>query len=151
MALGSLPSSFLRRLSLVPLLLAIIGGIFGMHVLAGHHVQHGSLAAGPAVEAAPEHAAAVDAHGTHAHSAAATSDNAGQLPAGAACSSGDCATMHAAPALCILSAAAGSLAAPPPGTSPQPHSSPAAAAATAGGYPYLPGTPTPAELCISRT
>lgn len=151
MAVGSLPSLFLRRLSLVPLLLAIIAGIFGMHVLAGHHVQHGSLAAGHAIEAAPAHAAAVDAHGTHAHSATATSDNPAQLPAGAACVSGDCATMDAAPAVCILSAAAGSLAAPPPGTSPQPPSFPAAAAGTAGNYSYLPGTPTPAELCISRT
>ncbi|MGX5714942.1 hypothetical protein [Arthrobacter sp. MAHUQ-56] len=157
MAAGSLPSSFLRRLSLVPLLLAIIAGIFGMHVLAGHHVQHGSAAAGPAIAAAPEHAAPVDAHGTHGHSPAATPaapaepDAPAQLAASTACVSGHCAAMNAAPAVCIPSAAAGSLAVPPPGTSPQPYSFRAAAAGGAGSYSYLPGTPTPADLCISRT
>lgn len=126
--------------------LAVIAGLFGMHVMTGGHASH-----------------AVSAHGgATGHLAAA--DDGGRQPGGTAHPGGDAVVVLSAGALCgeacpgaeeagaqcIPSASAGALTmlAPP---------APAAGLAPPGfdvappAYSYVPTGPTPCELSISRT
>ena len=67
------------------------------------------------------------------------------------CLGGDpCAGMSAVGGSCIPSGSTGSLAAPPPSTVPFAADT-QAPAAVASSYAYLPESPSPADLCISRT
>lgn len=132
-------SHFLRRAVLLTGLLAVIAGIFGMHVLSPGHVMPPTAA------------------GHHSHSGAqpASPDAATSLePAStkaAACAVPDsCPVMAAGGAVCVLSPAKTSLSAPLPGAAP-PALNVARTAVVTSGYTYLPGSPSPGELCISRT
>jgi hypothetical protein len=51
-AARSIASMFLRRAGLFSLVLALIAGIFGMHVMNGHHIMHGPAIAIGAAESA---------------------------------------------------------------------------------------------------
>lgn len=155
-------TAFVLRAGIITAILAILAGIFGMHVMTGNHSMH-SPAAGhtpaPAVSAGDSHAN----HKTtapHAEPVASTTAAAAEHrgskavaagPASCTCSA-DCASIQAMSAACTPSAQTGTLAAPEPaqgtrtmdghGGLPDPVGS---------SYAYLPGSPSPGELSISRT
>lgn len=145
--------TLLRRAGLFGAVLALIAGIFGMHVMTTTHALHA-----PAMAAAGSaHHEASGAH--HAEPLPASSDpDMPEAPMGSAldsvqCSgSGNCTRMHAMTAACIPSAKSGSLAAPLPGTWVIARTTTTGALTDTGtGWSYLPGSPSPGELCISRT
>lgn len=146
--------TFLRRAGLFGAVLALIAGIFGMHVLTTTHALHPS-----AMAAAAGSAHHVSSGAGHTEHLAASSTP--QMPTGQTgsaqdavqCSdSGNCTSMHAMTAACIPSAKSGSLAAPLPGTWVIARTTIAGALTDTGaGWSYLPGSPSPGELCISRT
>lgn len=144
-------AAFLRNAGPVAAVLAIIAGIFGMHVLTGTHAMHPTATAG----AAP---AAFAGHTGHAASPETITGHrtAGQDRAGITveqCSgSGHCTSMQDMTMGCTPSVKTASLAAPPPGTLVLGISNnTATAGAGSGHWSYLPGSPSPCELSISRT
>ncbi len=150
---------FLRSAGLLAGLLAIIAGIFGMHVLTGSHSMH---MAGSSAAAQPHHPPAEQSgHGSHDHDSqdnaptvtAGTTTPDDNAPAPGACScmgGGPCAGMSAMGGSCIPSGSTGTLAAPPPSTVSFAAETQAPDVA-ASSYAYLPESPSPADLCISRT
>jgi hypothetical protein len=174
-ARASVLSAALLRAGLLAAVLAIVAGIFGMHVMTADHGSHASPHSRAASLAGAAHADTVHSAGDSAvaHSAAAHSAGhavvghpaGGHTPAGhpatqpeagafftasQSCSSG-CPAARESGASCIPSAKAGSLAVIPPPTGPAAHSGQAASTASAAGYSYVPSSPTPCELSISRT
>jgi hypothetical protein len=170
-ARASILSAVFLRAGLLAAVMAIMAGIFGMHVMTADHSSHAAhtdvsrSAVDPAVGHAPvahtaeEHAAAghTAGHAAVGHSVtghpASAADAAGagaSFTASASCSAG-CPDAREAAASCTPLAKAGSLAAVPP---PAGHTAlPAPAAGTRGatGYSFIPPSPTPCELSISRT
>jgi hypothetical protein len=154
---------FLRRAGLLAGLLAIIAGIVGMHVLTGPHIMH---MAGSTAAVQTHHHLATDriatenaGHGGHdSHPDARTVTAGVRTPSDPArtsdtfsCIGGDpCAGMSALGGSCIPSGSSGSLAAPPPATVSFAAEMQACEAAVSS-YTYLPESPSPADLCISRT
>ena len=135
-------ASLLRRAALLAGVLAVIAGIFGMHVMTASHASH----------AGAGHTHASTAHSSTAHASGLGHPAAGAvvvLSAGGVCAE-TCPGAEEAGASCVPSAAAGSFSvvAPP---APVMHQGPAGAAVTAAGYSYIPSGPTPCELSISRT
>lgn len=146
--------TFLRRAGLVGVVLALIAGIFGMHVLTTSHALHPSAMA--AADGSAHHEPSGTGHTEHLLAASTPDMPTGQT--GSAqdamqCSdSGNCTSMHAMTAACTPSAKSGSLAAPLPGTWVIARTTITGALTNAGaGWSYLPGSPSPGELCISRT
>lgn len=144
-------SAALLRAGLLAAVLAIVAGIFGMHVMAAHssHAGHPAVVQPQAADPAAGHPAAGHTH---------TGDTAGH-PAGHAavanfsaaesCSSG-CPGAQEAGAPCIPLAKTASFAVVPPqaGTAGP---APTATARGTVGYSYIPSSPTPCDLSISRT
>lgn len=143
--------TFLRRAGLFGAVLALIAGIFGMHVMTTNHMPAMAAAAGSA------HHESSDAG--HVEHLAATPNldmsgfQPGSDPGAAQCSaSGSCTSVHAMTGACTPSAKIGSLQAPMPGTwviARAPLTG--ATTETPANWSYLPGSPSPGELCISRT
>ena len=139
MATRALPA-LLRRAWLFAAALAVIAGLLGMHVLTSGHASHGAMAqgAGPHSTASqPDHAPAAAAVDTPDLASAACGDA--------------CPGVKESGAPCVPSAPSGPLAISPPQATlavlpPQP-----AGGNPAPGYSYLPPSPTPCELSISRT
>ena len=157
-------AALLRRTVLLVGLLAIIAGIFGMHVMTGAHSTHSPAAVTAATPGVNTGAAATDSHAFHqasgtaqAHPAADIRDGPGIRDTAGTdaqiCSCSDSGTgMHAMAGSCIPSVKTGSLAAPSPGTTAFKVIPRAGAAGTVpGDWSYLPGAPSPGELSISRT
>jgi hypothetical protein len=176
-------SAALLRAGLLAAVLAIVAGIFGMHVMTAHssHAGHAAVvqpqAAQPAAAQLPGGHPAGDAAvvhslagGTGGHPAVghlaghpAVEQGSGQAHGAAAgyqaaratfsaaesCSSG-CPGAQEAGAPCIPLAKTASLAVVPPqaGTAGP---APTAIARGAVGYSYIPASPTPCDLSISRT
>ncbi|MFP5368659.1 MAG: hypothetical protein ACLGIS_17855 [Actinomycetes bacterium] len=145
---------FLLRAGFVAAALAIIAGIFGMHIMTGaHHTAPGHGMASGTVPAV--HLEAMPAG--HAHAAGASTGGAGAAPAvtGSSSSSctaaGSCPEMSAGDAACVLAPGNPTLSAPMPGTAPYALPDFGAAAAFSSTYPYSPDSPSPGDLCISRT
>ncbi|MBT2520069.1 DUF6153 family protein [Arthrobacter sp. ISL-28] len=145
-------TAFLRHAGLLAAVLAVIAGIFGMHVITGTHAMHSPAATGGTAHAAPS--------GDHGHPAPETvRDHLAPAAQGTAsvqaenCSgSGGGASMQTMTAACTPSAKTGSLTAPLPGTAVFAIGSKTGDAAKAiECWSYLPGSPTPGELSISRT
>ncbi|MCB5282253.1 MULTISPECIES: hypothetical protein [unclassified Arthrobacter] len=152
-ALSGRAAAFLRRACLLAGMLAVIAGILGMHIMIGTHVM-------PAPSAVP---------GTTMAMAAQTSAAVAPVPVGAAAQdtpafqdaafisgppcadAGACAMMSAMDAACISFPGNPPLAAPVPGTNPFAATVPAAWSDGFATYPYLPGSPSPDQLSISRT
>lgn len=136
-------AAFPRHAGLVAVVLAIIAGIFGMHVLTGTHAT--SSPASAAAAAAP--------HGTGASGDPGVSAGQDSVRATAEqCSdSRACSNMQTMTAACTPSAKTSSMAAPPPGTLVRGISNNTAASADTGQWTYRPGSPSPCELSISRT
>lgn len=133
-------------------ILAVLGGLLGMHVLAGPHGAHASaehIQTAPASgHAAPDHTAAV-----HAASARTGQGSHHETPTPPSCvCGGGCGEQHAAHTSCTPAPSGASLSVPLPGTTllaVQPRS--AAEVDQLPANSYLPATPTPNELSISRT
>ncbi|MBO1268011.1 hypothetical protein [Arthrobacter cavernae] len=149
-------TAFLRRVGLLAGFLAIVAGIFGMHVMTGTHTVHAPAAvAGASGGAAHAGTAAPDGH--PGHQAAPTVDHTqvqgtGVTSAESCSCSGNCTTMPDMSAACVPSAHSGSLAAPLPGTTVLAVNVNAGVASPATvRYSYVPGSPSPGELSISRT
>jgi len=154
-AARSFASMFLRRAGLFSLVLALVAGIFGMHVLNGHHLMHGPASAMTAPESAahshPSHSVGDPARGV---TAVAVETAAGEeMSAAAGCPDGDCSGTQAMTVSCIPAGKTGTLAAPVPGTAvfaaAQGRAGPAGQ--VTGCSAHWPATPTPCELSISRT
>lgn len=148
--------AFLRRAGLFATVLALIAGIFGMHVMTATHALHSTATAAATVSA--HHESSDSGHtGDHAPRPA----SAPAMPAAqgdestrtAQCTeSGSCTGMQAMTGSCTPSAKTGSLAAPLPGTGIIGRNITTGALATISArWSYRPGSPSPGELCISRT
>ena len=143
----------LRRALLLTGLLAVIAGIFGMHIMSGAHTM-------PAAPSAGSDTILTQIHGSHAvhggHPAAQSpaADAPAEPVSGTAppCSApGNCPSMAGMDAICVLSLANASLSAPQPGATPFPALKVSGAELVAASCSYLPGSPSPGDLCISRT
>jgi hypothetical protein len=151
-AARSIAPMFLRRAGLFSLVLALIAGIFGMHVMNGHHIMHGPASAVTVAESAGHsHPEGGAAHGVTADAAYAPS--VGEISAAAGCPDGNCSGTEAMTVSCTPSGKTDTLAVPVPGTA-------AVGAAlvragptgqVSGRSAYRPDTPSPCELSISRT
>ncbi|XAS63011.1 hypothetical protein ACOM2C_06075 [Pseudarthrobacter sp. So.54] len=152
-------AAFLHHAGLLAAVLAVIGGILGMHVMTGNHSVHAPAAtAGPATETAqPGHFNSVSGHSGHS-----TPDGLSMAPeagvhapslAAAQCPDpAGCPEMQAMAPGCIPAANTASLAAPLPGTAVLTVDTKTGPfLARAAGWSYLPGSPSPGQLCISRT
>lgn len=152
-ALPRRAASFLRRASLLTGMLAIIAGILGMHIMAGSHGMP-AAATNPGTDTAqngqPSVAVTAEPGG-----AAAQSTPAPQAPpsmSGPSCAdAGVCATMSTMDAVCIPSPGKPPLTIPLPGVTPFAATVPPTLPAGFSPYAYLPGSPSPGDLCISRT
>lgn len=148
-------AAFLRRSGLFAAVLAIIAGIVGMHVLTGNHAMHSPPSATGA--ASSHHSGVFGEHAMH-HAdslnlpdAAAAGRDGPQAMAGHCSDSGACSGMQAVTGSCIPLAKTTSLAAPPPGTFVRGISNSTVTARDDLRWTFLPGSPSPGELSISRT
>lgn len=148
--------AFLRRAGLLTAVLALIAGIFGMHVMTGTHAMHAPATAAASVSAT--HSSSPAGHtAEHLSGPSSAPDlHAAQDEAGArtvqCTDSNHCTSMQSMTAACTPSAKTGSLAAPLPGTGIITRNTNAAMPSAIGvRWSYLPGSPSPGELCISRT
>ena len=147
-------AAFLRSAGLVAVVLAVIAGILGMHVLTGTHATH-SLASATAGAHTHHHPDASGHHASHQDSpgmpdAGAAGQDGVRATAGQSSDSCSCGGMQAMTS-CTPSAKTASLAAPAPGTSVLGIHTGTATARDAVRWTYLPGSPSPCELSISRT
>jgi hypothetical protein len=158
---GPVPA-FLLRAGIVAGVLAILAGIFGMHVMTGNHTMHSPAAMRmPATvmsagDSRTGHQSAahhdVPDPTTHEASGERVSPTLAAGPAASCTCSAECTSVQAMSAACIPSAKTGTLTAPEPGqgtlTSENRGGLPDRMTAS---YAYLPGSPSPGELSISRT
>lgn len=149
-------NGFLLRAGLLTAVLAVIAGIFGMHIMTGAHAMPASPGAAPA------HTQTLAGHSSDAAAPASLSGSATPdvsavpvaKPGAATSTCGEtrgCPSMSAMDAPCALSPANTSLTAPLPATTPFRAPDSAGAVVTSTGYSYLPESPSPGDLCISRT
>ena len=151
-AARSIASMFLRRAGLFSLVLALIAGIFGMHVMNGHHIMHGPASAMTVAESAGHsHPAGGAAHGVTAGAAHAAAGV--EISAAPGCPDGDCSGTQAMTVSCTPSGKTDTLAVPVPGTAAVGAALVRAGPAgqVSGRSAYRPDTPSPCELSISRT
>ncbi|MEO5321449.1 hypothetical protein PV761_23050 [Arthrobacter sp. CC3] len=149
--------AFLRRVGLLAGLLTVIAGILAMHVVTGTHYMSPAFAgpgmdvpaAGVVEQAVPTQVPA-SAHTGHAAAPNAVTGMV-STPAPSCAGSGPCTAMSAMDAVCVPSPATTVLAAPPPGSTPFAAQDLAVASSPAAGSSYLPGSPSPGDLGISRT
>jgi hypothetical protein len=147
-------AAFLRRAGLMAAVLAVIAGIFGMHVLTGTHAMHSPATVTGATSTHHADASGDDAmnEGSLEMPDSSGAGHAGVHATAGQCSdSGACSGMQSMTAACIPSPKTASLAAPPPGTLVAGISNSTATARDVGRWTYLPGSPSPCELSISRT
>ncbi|MHA7221750.1 hypothetical protein ACX80S_05445 [Arthrobacter sp. RHLT1-20] len=148
--------AFLRRAGLFTAVLALIAGIFGMHVMTATHAMHSPATAAATFSAHHDSSPAAHA-GEHPPGPSSAPDMpAVQDEAGArtvTCTDSDnCTSMQSMTAACTPSAKTGSLAAPLPGTGIIARNTNTGTQSTISArWSYLPGSPSPGELCISRT
>ncbi len=145
--------ALLHRAGLLAGLLAVIAGIFGMHIMSGAHTMPAAASAGMDMTLTQIHGSHA-VHGGHTAAQSSSADAPAEPVSGTAppCSApGNCPTMTGMDAVCVLSPANTSLSAPLPGTTPFHAPDLTAAALAATSYSYLPGSPSPGDLCISRT
>lgn len=158
---GNFTTAFVHHAGLLAGVLAVIAGILGMHVMTGTHSSHYPAAITASGIAAPAadtgHSDSPPGHAAHGAPVAALAYPQSSLQdedrALEQCScSGGCANRHAMTVACTPAAKTGSLSAPLPGTTVIGVSSSGATDGIAPGlWSYLPGTPSPGELSISRT
>lgn len=153
-------ASFLRAAWLLAATLAVIAGLLGMHVLTAGHASHGPVAQGmashsAAAPAAPTGAAAVvhsavgDHPGHAGHAAAPASTDPPALAPGTCGNSCPGAQESGAP--CVPSVPGGSVTVLPPQAALAVLPLLPAAGNPGSSYGYLPPSPSPCDLSISRT
>ncbi|KRE66378.1 hypothetical protein [Arthrobacter sp. Soil761] len=150
-------ASFLRAVWLLAATLAVIAGLLGMHVLTAGHASHGPVAQGmdthsAAAPAAPTGAAAVvhSAVGDHpGHAAAPASTDPPALAPGTCGNSCPGAQESGAP--CVPSVPGGPVTVLPPQATLAVLPLLPAAGNPGSSYGYLPPSPSPCDLSISRT
>jgi hypothetical protein len=155
----NIAAALLERACLLTGILAVLAGILGMHVMAGSHSMHSPAALTAVAGAATVHAetAAVDGHPVHGTADTASSHRTEvQVAASSSveeCScSESCASGHTMTVSCTPLAKNESLSVPLPGTGVFGSASNARALGTVPlAYSYLPGSPSPGQLSISRT
>jgi hypothetical protein len=156
----------LSRVRLVLLILALMAGILGMHIMSfapmsGHGVEsaptgsvsgagsdgsaHTMVSAAGAVHSG--HTESVGAPG-HSHSGA---QQPGSLVNEGCTGDHGCAGMHSMDSSCTPAAKTTSLAAPVPGTGVTVINPPDGAPFRTAALSYRPQSPSPGDLCISRT
>lgn len=180
-AAAASPVAVLRRAALLVALLAVIVGFLGMHILDGSHGLHAQPSRSGSVQAstAPQPAGQAASGQTAGHPAGHSSHSdartipvldgpsvapaasgvapyaatvGGTQPPPLCTCQGGCAETPTIHVGCTPSPAGASLGAPLPGsTLAEARPWTAARAERPSGYAYLPGTPTPRELSISRT
>ncbi|MDN3935840.1 DUF6153 family protein [Arthrobacter sp. YD4] len=132
----------LHRARMVLLSVALMVGILGMHVMSLAPMDgHGT----PAEASAAVHSAAMPDH-----------NHGGQQQPGTApddhCTGPHGGTgMHTMDSSCTPAAASASFAAPPPGTGVAVATPPFGVFVASPRWSYRPGSPSPGDLCISRT
>lgn len=147
-------ASFLLRAGLLTATLAIIAGIFGMHIMTGAHNMTGAHDM-PVAGAEPAMGQTQDPTGHAGHGAwsadAAAASKAVSGSSSSCASAGTCPTMSATDAACVLAPGNTSLAASLPGAAAYAVPDLAGAAIISTNYSYSPDSPSPGDLCISRT
>ncbi|SDK56797.1 hypothetical protein SAMN04487916_101484 [Arthrobacter sp. ov407] len=164
----------LRRGFLLVGVLAIVAGFLGMHIMTGMHGAHAMAAATSSAEPAGASFQAANSFAFHpaAHSppAGATADDSmvptpmtsscpeptgnsrAAVPSASCMCQSMCTDLSPMHAACVPSAAVTSLAAPPPGMAPPSIRNPDTRGEGAvRAYSYLPASPSPGDLSISRT
>ncbi|MET3172761.1 UNVERIFIED_ORG: hypothetical protein ABIB52_000589 [Arthrobacter sp. UYCu721] len=145
-------TAFLTRAALLTGFLAIVAGILGMHIMTGAHAMP---TATPGMDTAAQQVQNPVNHPGHGPAQSPTASAAGPgMLAGSASSCADaagCQSMSAMDAVCVPSPANPSLSAPLPGTAPLLAPERTALAAGSISYSFLPVSPSPGDLCISRT
>lgn len=153
-------ASFLRAAWLLGATLAVIAGLLGMHVLTAGHASHGPVAQGmashsadspaaPAGAAAVVHSAVGDHPGHAGHAAAPASTDPPALAPGTCGNSCPGAQESGAP--CVPSVPGGSVTVLPPQATLAVLPLLPAAGNPGSSYGYLPPSPSPCDLSISRT
>lgn len=154
-------ASFLRAAWLLAATLAVIAGLLGMHVLTAGHASHGPVAQGMDTHGAVSHSAAptgaaavvhsaVGDHPGHAgHAAAPASTDPPALAPGTCGNSCPGAQESGAP--CVPSVPGGSVTVLPPQATLAVLPLLPAAGNPGSSYGYLPPSPSPCDLSISRT
>lgn len=147
---------FLRRAGLFAAVLALIAGIFGMHVMTATHALHSPATAAAAVSAHHESSgashAAEPASGPRSGPDTPGPDGESVTRKVRCTDSGRCSSMQAMSASCTPSAKTASFAAPLPATGINDRNPSTGALVTISArWSYLPGSPSPGDLCISRT
>ncbi|WP_461190046.1 hypothetical protein [Arthrobacter sp. Z4-13] len=135
--------------------LAIIAGILGMHIMTGAHHMTGAhnMPTAPADTVITQVLSTPGGQTGHEavpspHPVIVAETASGPSSCSAA---GTCHEMSAMDAACVLSPGNTSFSAPPPGTAPYALPDFGVAAAAGTKYSYAPGSPSPGDLCISRT
>jgi hypothetical protein len=149
-------AAFLRGAGLLAMVLAIIAGILGMHVLTGTHAMHAPAAATAAADVhpgvSPDHSGHMAVSGTVTENRAMAEQDTAGLTGDRCSESGGCTSMHTMTMACTPSAKTASMDAPEPGILVLGiRNNTAAAGAATGQWSYLPDSPSPCELSISRT
>ncbi|MBT2515479.1 hypothetical protein [Arthrobacter sp. ISL-30] len=135
--------------------LAIMAGILGMHIMSSTHsfasthgaaISHGTAA----IQGMVDSHAQVLAHAGHA-AIPDTGQNSDLTPGATCADPGPCPEMASMHSVCIPLPGHGSLSVPLPGTTAFGTTHAVGPTTRAGPYSYLPGSPSPGELCISRT
>jgi len=149
-------TAFLRGAALLAGLLAIVAGILGMHIMTGTHAmpaaatgyETGALHAMPAH---PDHAAEIHVEDTTKVTGTTAAPGIVHAPGPSCADTGRGTMMSAMRGDCIPSPGTTTLAAPPPGTTPLPSSGGTITGIPITVYEYLPRSPSPGQLSISRT
>ncbi|WP_324642962.1 hypothetical protein [Pseudarthrobacter sp. LT1] len=150
-------ASLLRRAWLFAAALAVIAGLLGMHVLTSGHASHGAVSQGERAPGPMPHSAAAG-HTVVAHSAGP--DHAGHTPAASAADmqelassacGGSCPGAQESGAPCVPSAPSGPVTLSPPQATLAVLPLLPSASRPGAAYDYLPPSPTPCDLSISRT
>lgn len=147
-------SERLRRAGLIAAVLALVAGILAMHGMNAAHASHAPAKAAAADGIFHEMPPAGHA-GQHASRPSDATDMPGTQEAGVLAvpctDSGHCTSMASMTAACTPSANTGTLAAPPPGTAVIDRESGPGTRTVSVRWHYRPGSPSPGDLCISRT
>lgn len=150
----------LRQAWLLAGMLAVIAGLLGMHVLTAGHASHGPVAQGVVSHSAASHTAPAghtavvqstvgDHPGHTGHAAAAASMDAPAL-APATCGT-SCPGAQESGAPCVLSVPGSPVAVFPPQATLAVAALLTPARNPSSSYGYLPPSPSPCDLSISRT
>ncbi|WP_314323014.1 hypothetical protein [Paenarthrobacter ilicis] len=146
-------NALLSRAGFLAVALAIIAGIFGMHLMTG---TYHSSAAHPA-PAATSGSSADLTHMQTNHPRTTEPSRTGTpiMAAGSgspsSCSAGSCPEVSSGHNACVLATGNTILSAPLPGTAPYALPDFGVSAVAGVSYTYSPASPSPGELCISRT